>query len=45
LETWFKEYKETSKSVDKAKLEIKCGKFLTEEIIENTIDNTQTLLE
>jgi len=39
LEAWFKEYNETSKSVDKAELEIKCGKFLTEEILENTEDN------
>lgn len=37
LEAWFKEYKE--ESADKAELEIKCGKFLTEEILENTEDN------
>lgn len=39
LEQWFKEYNETSKSEDKAELEIKCGKFLTEQILENTVDN------
>lgn len=39
LEEWFKKYNESEKSVDKADLEIKCGKFLTEEILENTEDN------
>lgn len=39
LEEWFKKYNEYEKSVDKADLEIKCGKFLTEEILENTEDN------
>lgn len=45
LEKWFKEYNDTDKSSDKTELEIKCGKFLTQEILENTIDNTQLLLE
>jgi hypothetical protein len=39
LEEWFKEYKDTTKSINKSDLELKCGKFLTTEILENTEDN------
>ena len=39
LEEWFKEYTDTEDSTLKKELELKCGKFLTEEILENTQDN------
>jgi len=39
LEKWFKEYKDAEKTIDKKALELKCGKFLTTEILENTEDN------
>jgi len=42
LEAWFKEYNDADSS-KKKELEIKCGKLLTEEILENTIDNVGLL--
>jgi len=43
LEAWFKEYNETESSTKKAELETKCGKFLSEEILENTEDRVGLL--
>lgn len=45
LESWFKEYNDTEDTKKKAELEIECGKFLVEEILENTLDNTGLLTE
>lgn len=43
LEAWFKEYNETEDTKKKAELEIECGKFLVEEILENTLDKTNLI--
>lgn len=43
LENWFKKYKELEDSSEKSSLEIECGKFLTNEILNNTEDNTNLL--
>lgn len=45
LEKWFKEYNSTDNTKEKLKLEIECGKFLVEELLENTLDKTGLLEE
>lgn len=42
LENWFEEYKNADDARKKI-IEIDCGKFLTEEILENTVDNVGLL--
>ena len=43
LEDLFKQWKDTEDSTKKKELAIECGKFLTSEILENTVDNTGLL--
>ncbi len=44
LEMYFKQYNEAGTDEEKNRLLLECGKFLTSEILENTIDNTGKLL-
>lgn len=43
LEALYKKYKDTDDKLDKASLELECGKFITYEILENTEDNVGLL--
>jgi len=43
LEDLYKQYKETDDKSKKLELELECGKFLADEILENTIDNVGLL--
>ena len=43
LEKWFKQYNESESEKEKNKLAIKCGKFLTEQILHNTDDKADLI--